>query len=290
MEQARADFEAYAERASRIRGQGHHERNIVSQLEAAALEFGSPEWRANLLERCEPFEGWHGGSHGHGIQHFFGDVAASLGRIEEARGFYETGKTWAESEVAILEEGQCRLGLANLDAAAGDAASAMAHLDVVRKLFADHGIKLYLDKVIAKKLELQGVTGDAGTSIHSLTTTVTSTRPDLAKGMAPDGTVTILFSDIEGSTVLNVELGDDRWMELLAEHNATIREAITAHNGFEVKTEGDAFMIAFGSARDALRCAQTVQRGFAEPREDGRTLRVRMGLRTGEPVTYGVGW
>ena len=113
-------------------------------------------------------------------------------------------------------------------------------------------------------------------------------RPNLAPRAAPDGTVTILFSDIEGSTALNVELGDEGWMELLGEHNRLVREAIRRNNGFEVKTEGDAFMVAFQSARDALRGAIDMQKALAHHNETAaRPVRVRIGLHTGEPVRQG---
>ena len=165
----------------------------------------------------------------------------------------------------------------------------MHHLDAASKLFEQYGAKLYLDQVIAKKLELQGVAStDSRATIDVLTRSVEVERPDFASRAAPDGTVTIFFSDIEGSTALNVQLGDDRWMELLGEHNRLVRTAIAEHHGYEVKTEGDAFMVAFQSARDALRCAIDVQRTF-EARNAGaeHPIRVRVGLHTGEPVREG---
>jgi len=76
--------------------------------------------------------------------------------------------------------------------------------------------------------------------------------------------VTILFSDIESSTEMTERLGDQRWMELLREHNAIVREQVAAHDGFEVKSQGDGFMLAFQSARKALQCAIETQRAFAE--------------------------
>lgn len=109
-------------------------------------------------------------------------------------------------------------------------------------------------------------------------------RPDLASATAPDGTVTILFTDIEGSTQLTESLGDRDWLSLLREHNAIVREQAAAHSGFEVKSQGDGFMLAFASARNALRCAMGVQLALAE-RDPGATeLRVRVGVHTGEPV------
>jgi class 3 adenylate cyclase len=110
------------------------------------------------------------------------------------------------------------------------------------------------------------------------------TRPDLSRAAAPNGTVTVLFTDIEASTQLTEELGDHQWMDLLREHNAIIREQLATHSGFEVKSQGDGFMLAFASASAALRCAIGIQRVLTERDPDGPELRVRIGLHTGEPI------
>jgi len=104
---------------------------------------------------------------------------------------------------------------------------------------------------------------------------------------APDGTVAILFSDIEDSTVLTEKLGDELWLELLREHNTIFREQVARHEGYEVKSQGDGFMLAFPDPCEALDCAIDVQRAFAERERDGggELLRVRMGLHTGEVIS-----
>ena len=109
----------------------------------------------------------------------------------------------------------------------------------------------------------------------------------LATGVtpAPSGPLTILFTDIEGSTALDERLGDQRWMELLRAHNALVREQVQAHGGFEVKFAGDSFMVAFQSARRALQCAIAIQRAFAQQNETAEEpIRVRIGLHTGEAI------
>jgi class 3 adenylate cyclase len=100
----------------------------------------------------------------------------------------------------------------------------------------------------------------------------------------PSGTVTLLFSDVEGSTRLLRQLGE-RWPEAHAAHRRILREAFLASRGREVDTQGDAFFAVFASARDALAGAVSAQRGIrAAPWPDGTKLRVRMGVHTGEPV------
>jgi class 3 adenylate cyclase len=98
--------------------------------------------------------------------------------------------------------------------------------------------------------------------------------------------VTILFSDIEDSTVLNERLGDERWLELLRAHNSIFRRQLQEHRGYEVKNQGDGFMLVFPSPREGVRCAIEVQRALAERAAESpdEQLRVRMGLHTGEAI------
>ncbi|HEX5936937.1 MAG TPA: adenylate/guanylate cyclase domain-containing protein [Actinomycetota bacterium] len=69
--------------------------------------------------------------------------------------------------------------------------------------------------------------------------------------VSPDGTVTVLFTDIEGSTQLTEALGDEEWIRVLRAHNALVRERVAAHAGIEVKSQGDGFMLAFATPEDA---------------------------------------
>ncbi len=103
----------------------------------------------------------------------------------------------------------------------------------------------------------------------------------------PTGTVTFLFTDIEGSTRMIQELGD-RYPPLLARHREILNSAVVAEGGMVFGTEGDAVFAAFPDAASAVRAATTSQRGLAsEPWLDGRHLRVRMGIHTGEVSLVG---
>jgi class 3 adenylate cyclase len=98
----------------------------------------------------------------------------------------------------------------------------------------------------------------------------------------PTGTVTFLFTDIEGSTRLLARLGE-RYADVLAAHHRVIRDALREHGGREVHTEGDAFFAVFARARDGVASAVQAQRALAaEGWPGGVQLRVRMGLHTGE--------
>jgi class 3 adenylate cyclase len=100
----------------------------------------------------------------------------------------------------------------------------------------------------------------------------------------PSGTVTFLFTDIEGSTRLLRRLGE-RYGEVVERHDRVVRAACAGHGGREVSTQGDAFFVAFPRAGDAVAAAVQVQRALSAARwPEGAAVRVRMGLHTGEPV------
>jgi YVTN family beta-propeller protein len=99
------------------------------------------------------------------------------------------------------------------------------------------------------------------------------------------GTVTFLFTDIEGSTALLKALGSERYHDVLVEHQRLLRSAFEEAGGREVDTQGDAFFVAFQKARDAVTAAVAAQRALAANEwPDGVEVRVRMGLDTGEPT------
>jgi class 3 adenylate cyclase len=99
----------------------------------------------------------------------------------------------------------------------------------------------------------------------------------------PTGTVTFLFTDIEGSTRLLQELGD-RYGDVVRDHRRIVREHFGATGGSEVDTQGDAFFYSFPRAKDAVAGAVAAQRALAEHDWPGGEVRVRMGLHTGEPT------
>lgn len=123
--------------------------------------------------------------------------------------------------------------------------------------------------------------------IEELTQWAAEDRDEIAAVAAPDGTVTILFSDIEDSTRLNERLGDDRFVRLLAEHDRVVRAAVGRRGGHVVKSQGDGFMVVFGSPAAAVAAARTIQRRVSGPgsRRLRRTpIRVRIGIHAGTAV------
>jgi len=132
----------------------------------------------------------------------------------------------------------------------------------------------------------KGVGGALRSSIEELLGWAQVERPDLTRLAGRDGAVTILFSDIEGSTALNEHLGDQDWVTLLKRHDGIVRRCVQKQNGHVIKTQGDGFMVAFGPAEAAIRCAVAVQRALAKDRRRPRhpTIKVRIGIHRGDAV------
>ncbi|HLA19075.1 MAG TPA: adenylate/guanylate cyclase domain-containing protein, partial [Dehalococcoidia bacterium] len=219
---------------------------------------------------------------------YLGLLAATMQRWEDAAQHFEdalemNARMGARPWVAHTQHDYADMLLRR--GAKGDREKALGlateTLDTAQEL----GMKALVEKALALKLKAQGIaSADIKTSIDAILESVHDEAPDLRPHAAPDGTVTIMFSDIEGSTALAERLGDRRFIELLREHNAIVREQVKAHGGFEVKSQGDGFMLAFQSARRALQCAIDIQRGFAER---NRSTRPESASLPAHPVAKG---
>ena len=106
-----------------------------------------------------------------------------------------------------------------------------------------------------------------------------------AERVAHGSSVTILFTDMESSTALTGQLGDERAQELVRAHNLIVRDALRRHGGSEIKHTGDGIMASFTSAGAGLECAMEIQKAVASRNEEaGTPFRVRIGINAGEPV------
>lgn len=115
------------------------------------------------------------------------------------------------------------------------------------------------------------------------TAAVQAERPDLSPSSAPDGSGTLMFTDIEDSTALTERLGDVRWLDLLRQHNRTVEDTTRAHGGRVVKNRGDGYMLVFARPAAALDCALAIQQALA----GHDVVRVRIGLHAGNPQREG---
>ena len=125
-------------------------------------------------------------------------------------------------------------------------------------------------------------------SLRKIADYAESDRPALQRAIAADGTVVLMFSDIEGSTALNQELGDEAWLAVLHEHDAVLRRNVRAERGQVIKTQGDSFMVAFKEVPRALRCATAVLQDLAAIDVSHHPpIRVRIGVHRGEVTRRG---
>ncbi|MDT5338420.1 MAG: adenylate cyclase [Mycobacterium sp.] len=132
-------------------------------------------------------------------------------------------------------------------------------------------------------LRKEGLGAAVRSNIEDLADWATVERPDLAR-LAPNGRVTIVFSDIEGSTALNERIGDRAWVRLIDRHDKMVGRHVKRHSGYVVKSQGDGFMIAFAQPDQAVGCSVDVQRELAK-RPNG--IRVRIGIHSGKSVRRG---
>ena len=122
--------------------------------------------------------------------------------------------------------------------------------------------------------------------IEELTGIALQDQEEIVAVASPNGTVTFLFSDIEDSTSLNDQLGDEAWVRVLRAHDRVVRSAVSRNGGHVVKSQGDGFMVVFGSPDEAVAAALRIQR---DVQSGGRRLRrtplkVRIGIHCGTAV------
>jgi class 3 adenylate cyclase len=266
-------------------------------LTQTAELLGDAAGAALLYEKLLPCAGVHA-QWGAGIA-YVGPLSGALARTAVLLGRLDQAERHFEDVLSSLETLRAWPWLATyqytfsrmllLRAGPGDRARALELLNHALERAQALGMKPLLEQALAAKLEAQGVTsGSHGQqlSIDVVAYQVDRKRPDLSATAAPDGTVTLMFSDMEGFTRMTERLGDLRAREVIRNHNRIVREQLAAQGGYEVELQGDGFLLAFGSARRALLCAIGIQRAMtahsaAHPEEP---LRVRIGLHTGEAL------
>jgi adenylate cyclase len=141
----------------------------------------------------------------------------------------------------------------------------------------------------ATRMREQGVRGMLLSSIDDLASWAMEDRNEIARIAAPDGTVTVMFSDIENSTSLNTELGDEQWVKLLEAHDRLLHTYVDRHRGLIVKNQGDGYMVVFPTPELAIGASLGIQRALSAKRQRNRRLRrtpirVRIGLHTGTAI------
>jgi class 3 adenylate cyclase len=219
-----------------------------------------------------------------------GKLATLLGRYEDAERHLRDALRWAKQAGVRPIRVRALIELARMyveRGAPGDAGRALEHVNEALPVAREFGMGNKIEQGLTLKLEIQGAdTGDASRSIVAVASSVQARRPDLEAHASPDGTVTLMFSDLEGFTQMTEQLGDAAMHRLMQVHHHIVREQTAAHGGHEVELRGDGFLLAFADGPGAVRCAVALQSAFARhSRENpGEALRVRIGLHTGEVI------
>ena len=265
-------------------------------LSHAAAALGDVEAAKRLYPEMLPLECYFPGF---GITASFGcasralgRLAATLGNLDDAERHFEHALDAERRRLAYgwIPRTQCDYASMLIDRdRPDDRTKALDLLGQALDKSQELGLKGWGDLALNLKLKAQGV--DSGSlsftgSIDVVAHSIGNRRPDLSMKTAPDGTVSLMFSDMEGFTTMTERLGDLKAREVIRAHNRIVREQLAAHGGYEVELQGDGFLLAFQSGHQALRCSIALQRAFASynaahPEEP---IRIRIGLHTGEAL------
>ncbi len=266
----------------------------VSRIGESAARLGDQAACHDLLDRLAGFAGevvvvGRAAACNGPVDRCLGLMAEAVGDHRRAIGHYGDSLAISErmGERPIRAETRLHLGRTLLGRdGKGDRDEAFEVLSLALEEGQELGMRKLVERVVRLRLEAQGVAGvDANASIDSVATAVADERPDLVSFASADGRVTILFSDIENSTLMTERLGDERWVEVLRRHNSVFRRRLEERGGYEVKNQGDGFMLAFPDPLAALEFAAAVQRDLEAGEGAGsERIRVRIGMHTGEVI------
>ncbi len=288
-EQARTQFEYFArDDFAHLR----HDWNWLATVTVAAqvsVYLGDRPRAESLYRLMLPFAkrnvilGWY--------EICYGSAARSLGLLASVLGRYNEAEQHFEQALAINRHLDARIWIARTQLN-------YAEMLQTRGLPEDKERVFELARTAmetAKELDLRALQRDLTaclTRIHQAANPPEWQKSELevdSRVKMPagfEGTVTIMFSDIENSTLTTEQLGDLRAQQLWRLHNDMIRQNLIAYGGREVKALGDGFMVAFVSARRGVLCAVSIQKDLRRhcQTHPEQLLRVRIGLHTGEPI------
>ena len=224
------------------------------------------------------------------FRHRLGMLCTVLERYDEAEEHFEVALAREEvlgAELWVAEICVAYAKMLSERGAEGDAGRIRDLLNRALETARETGATRILNDALAMKLAAQGVASiGSSRSIDAVAQSVDARRPSFAPHAAPDGTVTLMFSDMEGFTEMTERLGDLAAHDVVQTHNLVVRESARAHQGHEVELRGDGFLLAFASGRMAALCAIDLQRSFAvhSEKHPQQSIRIHVGLHTGEAI------
>jgi class 3 adenylate cyclase len=223
-----------------------------------------------------------------------GVVGAAQGRLADAEGRFAAALAAARSTGVLSLEPRILHQWGRALLAANQRARAIEQFDAAIGAYRQQGWGMrWIDRVLADKLRGQGIeAADVRTSIDTVAASIEHRRPDLRGFAAPDGHITLMFSDVEGFTEMTERLGDHAAHRVIQAHNAIVREQLRVHGGVELELQGDGFLLAFTDALAGLRCAIAIEKALAaySAAHPKQPVRVRIGLHTGEAIQEAEGF
>jgi class 3 adenylate cyclase len=189
--------------------------------------------------------------------HYVGLCMLTVGRLDEAREHLSAALLAHETMGAWPIAARSRFHLARLEAAGGRTEAAVVHATEARTISASIGMPVWERRAEALLADLASRAGGVADALQ--------------------GTLTFVFTDIEGSTEQTTAAGDQVWAATMTEHGRLVRRLVAQHGGRVVKGLGDGFLLVFPSAREAIACAAALQQATS-----GTATRVRIGMHTGE--------
>jgi class 3 adenylate cyclase len=301
-EMARREFEILAEDNFSKLSFGLNWSTSMCLLAETCSYLEDRERARTLYDKMSPYPNHFavGGESGSGQ---FGPFGLRLGMLARLLGLYEEAELHFRSCIDWLEEVRIlswlahgRIEYARLLLARSESGDPGAiryregALDQANRGLAlgrQLGMKGVVEEAISLKLALQGsAEGTLATSIEMVAARVREERPDLAPCSAPDGSVTLIFSDIEDYTGMLEQLGDLRAHLVVQDYNRIVHKITAAHGGHEVELRGDGILLAFARPEQALRSAVALQRAFAQYSSTHRDapIHLRIGVHTGEAI------
>jgi class 3 adenylate cyclase len=295
IDEARREFEALAAAGFASIPEDPVWMPTMSMLSEVCAALGDEPRAAELYALYLPYEARHivvgaGVASTGAVAGFLGLLAGTMRRWDDAIRHFERALALNAQMGARPRLAYTQLAYAQMlrtRGEPGDVAKAIALAGQALEIGEALGMQHVTERALAFKLGAQGVdTIELKTSIDAVVSSVADEKPDLRVHAAPDGTVTVLFTDIERFTAMTERLGDLRAQEILRAHGAIVREQVAAHGGLEVKSQGDGFMVVFSSARRAVFCAIAIQRAITgwSAQHPEEPIRVRTGLHTGEVI------
>jgi class 3 adenylate cyclase/tetratricopeptide (TPR) repeat protein len=267
----------------------------LSAMAETAAMLGDSKRAETLIAHLSPRRGTAallGGAAYHGaIDRYLGLLAYTVGDFERAVEAHEAAVRMHEEfrSPPWVARSRCDLARALLARnKPGDRERAVALLNQALETANAVGMPKLVEEALTAKLGAQGLASSSpNASIDVVAAGVSSERPDLRPHAAADGRVTIAFSDIEGYTAMTERLGDEAMQGLLREHNAVVRRELRAHEGVEVKSQGDGFMLAFPSPEAAVSWAVATQQAMSSHDFGAERVRLRIGIHTGQAIREG---